>query len=233
MKIQYEKNFFLLLFILISFISKAQKQPPYYIINVAAVKTESEAKNKALEILNKGYKSGYLWIPEYASLSGANFYSIYIGPFATQYECEVATEEYRKKHPEAYGLLVSQENQRVQINGLGKVVVSKNKTLQDVAFKIENIANDLNPSSKISFLNKGKTIYITTITGNAETIAKGDFLNKGIPKNAISACGAWWAGAGVYFYAVQSPSGIVIYQGWQEEGQINTGYHWKKIKEFF
>jgi hypothetical protein len=101
------------------------KNAAFYIINVAAMKTESDAKTKVQELEKKGYKSDYLWIPDYASLSGALFYSVYIGPYSTQYDCEVATEEYRKKHTEAYGLLVSQDNKRVQINGIGKVTISE------------------------------------------------------------------------------------------------------------
>jgi cell division septation protein DedD len=97
----------------------------FYIINVAAMKKESDAKTKVQELEKNGYKSDYLWIPDYNSLSGALFYTVYIGPYYTQYECEVATEEYRKIHSEAYGLLVSQESKRVQILGIGKVTISE------------------------------------------------------------------------------------------------------------
>ncbi len=93
----------------------------FYIINVAAVKNESDAKKKVKELEKSGYASNYLWIPDYPSLSGAEYYTVYVGPFATQSECEIATEAYRKKHPDAYGLLVSQNPTRVQINGVGKV----------------------------------------------------------------------------------------------------------------
>lgn len=94
----------------------------FYIINVAAANTEQQAKNKMKELKNQGYNAGYLWIPDYASLSGAQLYCVYIGPFKSQYECEVATEEYRKKDSKAYGLLVSNEStSRVQILGIGKV----------------------------------------------------------------------------------------------------------------
>jgi hypothetical protein len=94
---------------------------PFYIVNVYAVKTLSEAKNKAQELKNNGYNSSYLWIPDYKSLSGAQYYSVYVGPFYTQYECEEATENYKKIDSKAYGLLVSNENVRVQINGIGNV----------------------------------------------------------------------------------------------------------------
>lgn len=48
---------------------------------------------------------------------------MYIGPFATQRECEEAVEAYRRIKPDAYGLKVSQERQRVEIRGVGRVSV--------------------------------------------------------------------------------------------------------------
>ena len=101
-----------------------QNNEPFYVINVAAVKKESQARAKASELSKSGYTSGYLWIPNYSSLSGAQLYSVYIGPYPTQKDCEIATEDYRKKYPPAYGVLVSQEKMRVQINGVGKVKVT-------------------------------------------------------------------------------------------------------------
>lgn len=97
----------------------------FYIISAAAVNTESQAKAKSSELRSAGNSTGYLWIPDYASLSGAKLYCVYIGPFSTQNDCEIATENYRKTHPEAYGLLVSQDRMRVQINGIGKVVTTR------------------------------------------------------------------------------------------------------------
>ncbi len=100
------------------------KKDPFYAIMVAAPKTGREAKARIIMLKRNGFDADYLWIPDYASLSGAQVYAVYIGPYSTQQECEVATEEYRKKHPNAYGLLVSQDRRRVQINGIGKVKVT-------------------------------------------------------------------------------------------------------------
>ena len=99
-------------------------QNSFYIVSVEAVTEERDAQDRAMNLRRKGYSANYLWIPDYASLSGAQMYAVYIGPYSTQYECEVATENYRKIQPEAYGLLVNQSRQRVQINGIGKVKVS-------------------------------------------------------------------------------------------------------------
>jgi hypothetical protein len=99
---------------------------PCYIINVAAVKTEIEAKTVSEKLRLQGKKSNYLWIPDYPSLSGVNYFSVFIGPYNSQYECEVATEEYKVLNPNAYGLLVSHERKRVRINGIGKVITTNN-----------------------------------------------------------------------------------------------------------
>ena len=93
----------------------------FYMVNVEAVKSQSEAENKVSFLKNGGYSAGYLWIPNYPSLSGMKSYAVYIGPFSTQYDCEVATDEYREKNPDAYGLLVSKERRRVEIYGIGNV----------------------------------------------------------------------------------------------------------------
>ena len=101
-------------------------QNSFYIVSVDAVISEREAQEKAMNLSRNGYSANYLWIPDYASLSGAQMYTVYIGPYSTQYECEVATENYRKIQPGVYGLLVNQSRMRVQINGIGKVKVSTN-----------------------------------------------------------------------------------------------------------
>jgi len=101
-------------------------QNSFYIVSVDAVISERDAQEKAFNLRQSGYSANYLWIPDYASLSGAQMYAVYIGPYSSQYECEVATENYRKIQPGVYGLLVNQSRQRVQINGIGKVKVSTN-----------------------------------------------------------------------------------------------------------
>lgn len=101
----------------------AEINKSFYIINVKGASSEQEAKNEVQKLKEKGYESNYLWIPDYASLSDAQLFSVYIGPFKTQKECEVAVEKYREKNPSAYGLLVSHNKKRVEIRGLGKVKV--------------------------------------------------------------------------------------------------------------
>jgi SH3-like domain-containing protein len=97
---------------------------PFYIINISAVSSEEEASQAASNLRSQGKSAGYLWIPDFKSLSGAQMFSVFIGPYYSQNDCEVATESIKLEMPNAYGLLVSQEERRVQINGLGKVIIN-------------------------------------------------------------------------------------------------------------
>ena len=95
----------------------------FYIIAEDIASSEEEAK-RLVEILEyEGFeKTGYLWIPDYKSLSGAEYYSVFIGPFLTIDECALEVERYRKSNPSAYGLLVSNKStERVEIRGPGKI----------------------------------------------------------------------------------------------------------------
>ena len=97
---------------------------PFYIINTMACRKENDAVNATQKLINEGYRAGYLWIPDYNSLSGKEYYTVYLGPFYSQYECEVEVEKYRRIQPTAYGLIVNQENKRIKITGVGKVKVT-------------------------------------------------------------------------------------------------------------
>jgi hypothetical protein len=184
-----KKYIILLAVIFISIITKAQNAK-FYILNVAAVNTNNEAELKSKELTRKGYSAGFLWIPDYASLSGAKLYSVYIGPFATQYECEVATDKYKKLFPGSYGLLVSQDNKRVQINGIGKVTVTEkeiipNKVVVKIFFRTRDMSayegnkaskpeiveiDEFRKNNKYTFCYDSEEYNSLQISGNGENL---------------------------------------------------------------
>ncbi len=90
-------------------------RPPCYVVCASACNTETEAKRRKSLFSERGYQSGYLWIPDYASLSGAKMYLIYIGPFESREDCKYFLTEYKKSNMGAYGLLVSHQPGRVEI----------------------------------------------------------------------------------------------------------------------
>lgn len=99
----------------------------FYIIAVAVASSEDEALEKVYQLKSEGYDSDFLWIPQYLSLSGANYYSVFIGPFFNLDDCAIAVEKYRKVNPSAYGLLVSSKSSdRIEIRGRGRIKASNN-----------------------------------------------------------------------------------------------------------
>lgn len=136
---------------------------PVYIINISAVESEKLAQEGVAKLIKEGYKAGYLWIPDYASLNGAKYFCVFIGPFLTQNKCEVEVEEYRKVNSSVYGLLVSQENKRVEIRGIGKVTV-KNIELKP---KIGEEKELLVKFTNIQYGDMSTYLDFETVTSNA------------------------------------------------------------------
>jgi len=102
------------------------KQGDFYIISVGAVKTEEQARAEVQKLSRRGFEANYLWIPDYPSLSGKPYFSVYLGPYDNQDACEYAVDDAKSEFPGAYGVLVSQRPTRVQITGIGQVSVTKN-----------------------------------------------------------------------------------------------------------
>lgn len=84
------------------------------------------------------------------------------------------------------------------------------------------------PQNEIVLKVDGKEQKIDTILA-CDVIAAADYQRHEIPATAVSACGGWWAGGGDYFYAIIENNQAVVYQGWQDEGQEDVGFHWTKM----
>lgn len=88
----------------------ATKTPAYVVVD-SAWETKTEAQTRIAELNNTYDNSGFIWIPDFNSLSGAPMFQVYVGPFQTREEAEQATCEYitrfRKKKHEHYAVLVS------------------------------------------------------------------------------------------------------------------------------
>lgn len=96
----------------------------FYVTCVTVTDTETQALKEVKKLENQGYAASHLWIPNYASLTGAKKYLVYIGPQTSQGQCEIATEKYRQVEPKAYGLMVAQKNKRVEIRGKDDIKIT-------------------------------------------------------------------------------------------------------------
>lgn len=74
----------------------------------------------------------------------------------------------------------------------------------------------------------GVQTKIKSVNGCSD-INKETYEQYQIPKEAIAACGGWYAGGGDYYYVIMRDGKPVVFEGWQDEGQEDEGYHWKEI----
>ncbi len=202
----------------------------FYIVNITAVKTENEAKTQSAALEYEDFATGYLWIPDFLSLSGAEFYSVYFGPFSSQHECELAVEEIRNKYPDSYGLQVSQYLTRVQINGVGKIKETRYTPGPETGLKIVHDESMGHMKSKIYLTIGNKQVFIAEVFGFAE-MGGGDPL----PEGTLASCRSMYTGAGTFICVAPSENGIMVYKGWSEEpsGEYdgNIGPNWEEFKE--
>lgn len=83
------------------------------------------------------------------------------------------------------------------------------------------------PKNEVILSVDGKEKLVASTTGCQE-ITKQEYSTYEIPDQAVAACGGWWAGAGNYYYAVVKEGVVTVFEGWNEEGQADKGYHWKE-----
>lgn len=82
-----------------------------YILVAGAFKYESDCKTWVKKQRSKGVvNSGYLWIPDYPSLSGRLNFATFIGPFNLEEECASALKFYPKNQKFYYCKKVSLRN---------------------------------------------------------------------------------------------------------------------------
>lgn len=78
---------------------------PCYVIGYSAVAQKSLAKQQATTLNNKGFKSGYYYIPDHFA-GGKALYKVYVGPFNSQSEAEQSLASVQQYNPGSYVLRV-------------------------------------------------------------------------------------------------------------------------------
>jgi antitoxin (DNA-binding transcriptional repressor) of toxin-antitoxin stability system len=103
-------------------------------------------------------------------------------------------------------------------------------TLLGASLVCEEI-RDLNDEIPLSIasIKIGEQLTVVDSLSVCATIIPGE---NDVPKDAISACGGWWAGAGDYLYIQYEGNDAVVMAGWQAEEQEDEGYHYKELKRF-
>jgi hypothetical protein len=107
---------------------------------------------------------------------------------------------------------------------------SSKTILSECKFEIKGNPEEEFPEYKVWLKVNGKKKFLKTVYCSAKEIESSEFERYEIPKNAISACGGWYAGGGDYIYLMRVENSIEVFYGWVDEGQTDEGFHWKKEK---
>jgi hypothetical protein len=143
----------------------------FFLINVNATKDENMAKCHARELRLNGYKSGYLWIKDFESLSGKDLFSIFIGPFEDLDSCLNVLDQYKNIDPKAYAVKANQDKDRIvirnrndfRVNNLrvGRIYTFLNDKYREAFYKkIEDWGYVFNGIGGFYEMEKNKWVYI-------------------------------------------------------------------------
>jgi len=81
----------------------------------------------------------------------------------------------------------------------------------DWRFDVTQNSPDL-PSSTVWLVVNGHSILIKSkVIASFHVLDRKDYSAHGIPKNALSACSGWWAGAGSEYYLVFMTGRLALY----------------------
>ena len=62
----------------------------------------------------------------------------------------------------------------------------------------------------VVYLNQLETSYVIDTVYTCSVIAPEMYRTYDIPRNALSACGGWWAGSGNFYYTLQEGDSIAV-----------------------
>jgi hypothetical protein len=106
-------------------VAQSVADKPIFVIPLKYVSTEIEAKTLNANYLAEGIRADFIETSKYNTLNKMGGYLVFIGPFQSQYSCEIAVENYKKKHPATYGILLNSTSEQILVRGLGDVLYKK------------------------------------------------------------------------------------------------------------
>lgn len=74
---------------------------PCFVISHSAYSTEDQAQKIKSELAQKGFRSGYYYIPDFEK-GGKPLYKVYVGPFDTRNDAEKLLASVKKEQKGAY-----------------------------------------------------------------------------------------------------------------------------------
>ena len=150
----------------------------FWIISITGSPDVKIAEREVEKLKGKGHKAGYLWVPDYESLSGKQVYVVYIGPFDDRDECVKYFGKCKKDYKDCYAVKVSHDKTRVvifnkfdiRINDVKQYLILIYATPEDEEEYAENGGEDwgwfVNDVSEYFGKNYENKVYIESVYGS-------------------------------------------------------------------
>ena len=88
----------------------------FYLVSISAAETQDEAIEAVTELRKTYENANYLWIPDYASLSGKELYVVFLGPYDyLDDDAFRVLSDYKKINSNVYFVKASQEETRITL----------------------------------------------------------------------------------------------------------------------
>lgn len=136
----------------------------------------------------------------------------------TTSETTTASESKTSVKTQESEVPIDQQEKAIEVEAPVTSVKLKSKFLREL---------DYGMREHLVILEVNGTPQIIDTIAACDPINKKSFAQYDIPATAKSAYGGWWAGYGEYYYATIENNKAVVYYGWQDEGQEDSGYHWE------
>ncbi|MBD1397044.1 hypothetical protein H9Q13_07690 [Pontibacter sp. JH31] len=78
----------------------------------------------------------------------------------------------------------------------------------------------------VVYLNQLETSYLIDTVYTCSVIAPEMYRTYDIPRNALSACGGWWAGSGHFYYTLQEGDSIAVMHAYRIQHD-SLGFEYK------
>lgn len=95
----------------------APRSTTFWALSFGAYPGRQAAEAAAAQLRDHGFRTGVLWIPDYSSLSGKQFWMAYVGPidYSDRDEAEAQLTRLRRYQSGAYGIKVDNSGSREEI----------------------------------------------------------------------------------------------------------------------
>jgi hypothetical protein len=154
---------------------------PFWIIALNAFTSADSASAEVENLKKDGKDAGYLWIPDYSTLSGKKMYCVFLGPFYNEIDAGRTLIPYKKENPGAYAVKCDHNGSRYALYSSFDIRRDDKKMGMVIIYST--------PSDEKAYAEEGGEDWGWFIND------VGNYMSKEVPDvyYGVSLCGSWFS----------------------------------------